>query len=297
MANLCDEFEIFHNRIKLSAYRQVALGLVRDAIRQRIRTFFRYILNARAPKFWSQGPFAVKTTVNPVTGMHHIEDGVYLQNLDKRNMAAWPSADEVHRWITDAVQGGATPYQGGNSTVVQLCSACQYRIDLHCYADLHGRYFRAIKGGVNWSGIHPLAITGWFRSYVNQRGNQLRRIVRYLTAWADYQSSYRGQMPDELFLMVLATYSFQRDCRDDKALAMTLKVICDYIRSIVYVLNPVDIREELSARLTEAQKTRFKEAVQEAADMANDAVIISDAHKALELWRKQLGGRFPFVQK
>lgn len=297
MANLSDEFEIFLERITPPACAQTALELARNAIRERIRTYFRQTLNARVPKFWSQGAFAVDTTVNPIEGEHHIEDGVYLQNLDKQNMANWPSGDVVHGWIADAVQGRAVPSQAGSPEIVRIRSAKQYCLDLHCYADLYGSYFRAIKGSAAWSGLRPLAATGWFRSYVHQRGDQLRRIVRYLIAWAEYQSKSRGLMPDRLILTVLATYNFQRDNRDDQSFARTLMSIANYVHSIVYILNPVNIREELSARLTEAQKASFQEAVEDAANMANAALIIDNAHRASKLWRRQLGNRFPQVQE
>ncbi len=166
-------------------------------------------------------------------------------------------------------------------------------MELFCYADLNGKYYQAIKGKTNWLGTHPLAATGWFKSYINQRGEQLRRIVRYFIAWAGFQSTCRGIMPDILMLTVLATYNFNDDYRDDVALARTFDAVSSYVRPIVYVLNPININEELSARLTESQKNRFQEAVDEAANIASAAIVVNDAHMASKLWRKLLGPRFP----
>ena len=104
-------------------------------------------------------------------------------------------------------------------------------------------------------------------------------------------------MPDGFTLTVLATYHFSQDSRDDLALARTFKAISNYVRSAVYVLNPVNINEELSARLTDRQKTRLQEALEEAANTANAAITINDAHIASKLWRKLFGDRFPLVHE
>lgn len=98
-------------------------------------------------------------------------------------------------------------------------------------------------------------------------------------------------------LTVLATYNFNHDYRDDLSLAKTLEAISDCVRSTVYVLNPVNINEELSARLTDMQKTRLQQGLEEAANTANAAVTINDAHIASKLWRKLFGGRFPLVHE
>lgn len=297
MANLCNEFEIYNDRIALAAYKQVALGIARDSIRQRIRRYFRKTLNVRVPKFLSQGAYAVNLAVSPIDGEYHIEEGVYLQHLDRRNIGNWPPANVVQQVLVDATQGRTVVDLNGNPVRVRVRPAQGVCMDLFCYADLNGKYYQAIKGETNWLGTHPLTATGWFSSYINQRGEQLRRIVRYFIAWAEFQSTCRGIMPDIVILTVLATYNFNDDYRDDVALARTFEAVSNYVRSIVYVLNPININEELSARLTESQKTRFQEAVDEAANIASAAIVINDAHIASRLWRKLLGPRFPLSQE
>jgi hypothetical protein len=63
------------------------------------------------------------------------------------------------------------------------------------------------------------------------------------------------------------------------------------------VYNPVDAGEELTARLTAAQKTRFVETISDAADAAAEAIDTDDLHEASKTWRKQFGDRFPAVEK
>lgn len=296
MANLCDAFEIFHNRIALTAGTQTELATARAAVRDRIRSHFRTILKTPAPKFWSQGALPINTCINPISGDCHIQDGVYLEHLNKQDSAAWPSADTVHQWLAQAVQDWLVLGQVDDPSCVRLLNKSRFCLDLHCYAELNGRWMKAVKGEANWSAHQPLGINKWFRSYVNVRGEQLCRIVRFLKAWADFQSQHRGKIVDELVLTVLATYNFSYDYRDDLAFARTIEAISNYVRTIVYVINPVDIAEELSARLTDALKERLQEAVKDAANLANAAIIIDDTRKSSLLWRKIFGDRFPMIQ-
>lgn len=297
MANLCEEFDIFHNRIALSDTTKTVLGFIQDEIRDRIRNFFRSSLDAQVPKFRSQGAISIDTSINPLSGEHHIEDGVYLQHLDKQDSSNWPSAETVRQRVAEAVKDLQPLAQVVGPSCVRVQKPGQYCVDLHCYADLNGSCMQAVGGDAGWTACNPLSIAGWFGSYINLHGEQLRRIVRYLMAWADYQSGQRGKMPDDLVLTVLATYNFNPDSRDDLALAKTLEAIASYVRATVFVLNPVNIAEELSARLTGAQKMRFREAVDNAASLANAAVLFEDAHRASKLWRKQFGSRFPLIQQ
>jgi hypothetical protein len=122
-------------------------------------------------------------------------------------------------------------------------------------------------------------------------------MVRYLKAWADFQSGRLGVMPNGLILTVLVSDHHCADQRDDIAFANTIKAIFNAVRFAFYVFNPVDAGEELTDRLTEAQKTRFQKAISDAVDAAAKAIDTDDRHEASKTWRKQFGGRFPTVEK
>ncbi len=104
-------------------------------------------------------------------------------------------------------------------------------------------------------------------------------------------------MPSGLILTVLVSDHYCADQRDDIAFANTIKAISNAVRFAFYVFNPVDAGEELTARLTEAQKTRFQKAISDAADAAAKAIDTDDRHEASKTWRKQFGDRFPTVEK
>ena len=297
MADLSSEFNTFHDRITLTSGKKDSLRKARNALRDKIRRYFRGTLKLNIPKFQGQGSYALGTTVNPLTGEFDIDDGVYLQHLDTSDNSQWPAPDTVHRWLVQATDGHTGEKPMDKRTCVRVRYAGQYHVDLPAYGELNGDYLLAGKGDKGWHRSDPLALTDWFKGCVKNHGEQLRKMVRYLKAWADFQSGRLGTMPSGLILTVLASNHYCADLRDDIAFANTLGAISNAAGSALYVYNPVDAGEELTARLTEAQKTRFQEAISDAADDAAEAINIDDRHVAAKTWRKQFGDRFPAVEK
>jgi hypothetical protein len=297
MADLHNEFTTFHDRIALTPGQIAVLLNVRNAIRERIRNYFRETLKLKAPKFRGQGPHATGTAVNPIGGEYDIDDGVYLQHLDNQDDGDWPAVATVHQWLMNATDGHSGEKPMDKRTCVRVRYADQYHVDLLSYGELNGRYHLAVNGEAKWPHSDPLALTHWFIAMVKLYGEQLRRLVRYLKAWADFQSERRGKMPGGLILTLLAANHFRSHEKDDIALANTFQAISNAASTIFFVLNPVDINEALTDLLTDAQKKRFQVAIKAAADNASQAIAQQDEQKASILWRKQLGDRFPLVDK
>lgn len=297
MADMQSEFKTFHDQIALTSGKKASLRTARNALRDKIRKHFRDVLKLNIPKFHGQGSYAMGTIVNPLNGEFDIDDGVYLQHLNTNDKSDWPTPETVHRWLVQATDGHTGQKPIDKRTCVRVRYAGQYHVDLPAYGELNGEYLLAEKGEKGWHRSDPLALTNWFNGRVKVHGEQLSRIVRYLKAWANFQSSRRGKMPNGLILTVLASDHFRADTRDDICFANTLRAIADAVRIIFYVYNPVDAAEELTSRLTDQQKQRFQEAILDAADAATEAINIDDRHEASNLWRKQFGDRFPAVEK
>lgn len=295
MADLQHAFNEFYAHIVLTHGNKVVMQMAREAIRERIRRYFRNTLHLKPPMFQGQGAYVMGTMVNPIGGEYNIDDGVYLQHLDYRNDGDWPSAETVHRWLKKALDG----HYGGKTeerrTFVRVRFRGLYHVDLTVYGQLNGQLRLAVRGTSNWPNSDPISLSLWFGSHIRQRGEQLRRIVCYIKAWADFQSRHWGDMPDELKLTILAVQHYQYNERDDIALACTLKTISNAACSPFYVPNPVDISEQLIARITHIQKIKFQEAIKQAAEDATQTLSLSDTHKALKTWRKIFGDRFPKV--
>ena len=170
-------------------------------------------------------------------------------------------------------------------------------MDLRTYGELNGVYLLAEKGDKGWHRSDPLALANWFSGQVKNRGEQLRKMVRYFKAWADFQSDRLGVMPSGLILTVLVSKHYRANRRDDIAFANTARAISHAVRMALYVHNPVDAGEVLTARLTAARKIRFQQAISNAAYASAEALDNDDRHEASKIWRKQFGDRFPIVEK
>jgi len=83
MADCHNLFQRYHDTIKLSVSKKEFLKKGKNALRNRIKNYFKNTLKVKSPKFWSQGSYALRTIVNPIDGEYDIDDGVYLQNIEE----------------------------------------------------------------------------------------------------------------------------------------------------------------------------------------------------------------------
>src|ERR1044072_3621863 len=120
MANLHNEFQTFHKNVALSQAQKESLRQSRDAIRGRIENYFKEKLKVEVPKFHAQGSFAMETTVNPLAGEFDLDDGIYLQHLDRYDKSNWPRPETVHSWIVEATDGYTNEKPIDKSTCVRV---------------------------------------------------------------------------------------------------------------------------------------------------------------------------------
>lgn len=98
----------------------------------------------------------------------------------------------------------------------------------------------------NWIKSDPRPVKEWFTQQVEEKGGQLRRVVRYLKAYRDW--NWKSSGPASILLMAAATPIFVRaDRRDDLALWEVCKQLPNRLR--LGVSNPVDSSESLTNRL------------------------------------------------
>jgi hypothetical protein len=297
MANLHDAFDQFHRRIALTTGNKVVLRMAREPLRERIRRYFRETLGQQIPRFSGQGSYANNTLVSPINGEYSLDDGVYLQHLDNRDNHKWPSGATVRQWLMEALKGRGREKVVEKNACVRVQYPGLYHVDLPVYGFLNGRCMLAPKGEDQWLHSDPLALTQWIKTNIALYGEQLLRVIRFLKAWADFQSSQLGKMPSGFMMTVLATRHFQDHARDDIAMTYTLQVISKAVTRFFYIPNPVDINEELTDGFTQIQKERFREAVKSAAVDARGAIRVEGRRSACKLWRRQFGSRFPLEQK
>jgi hypothetical protein len=147
----------------------------------------------------------------------------------------------------------------------------------------------------DWMESDPRPVKQWFLRKVDEHGEQLRRVVRYLKAHRDWRWASGG--PASILLMAAAVPLFEKhDRRDDLALLKVVKGLPPVLRKGVN--NPVDDSESLTDRLRKASKER--DLVEEAAlaferlgSLLEGALAASNAAQACEWMRQAFGPRFP----
>lgn len=142
----------------------------------------------------------------------------------------------------------------------------------------------------DWMESDPRLVKDWFLTEVAARGEQLRRVVRYLKGFRDWKWASGG--PTSILLMAAAAPLFERrDRRDDVALLDVVTALPAKLRGGVN--NPVDDSESLTKRLGREQVEEaagqfavFEKVLRSALDARNEAQACS--------WMiGEFGPRFP----
>lgn len=105
-----------------------------------------------------------------------------------------------------------------------------------------------------WVESDPRPIRDWVTEQVKTKGEQLRRIMRYMKAWRDHEN-WEYDDPKSILLMVAADMAFQAEKpkRDDLALLEVLQKLPSILQG--RVINPATLdkppeeQEDLAARL------------------------------------------------
>jgi hypothetical protein len=291
MSDCHDLFLEFFDIIRLGDSKKDDLTSASDAIRDKIRTYFKDILKKKVPEFKSQGSFAVSCVVNPLNGEFDIDDGVYLQNLDD-DKSKWPTPDSVHSWIREAVKGHTKEDPIDKRTCVRVVYSRNYHVDLPIYGTYNQEPYLAEKGDAGWHPSDPVAYTSWFSGKVNESGEQLRRILIYLKAWADYKSTSTNIL-SSFVLSILTANNYVSSEKDDVAFSGTVKNIYDCINKSNDVYNPVDSDENVGERLIKNQWKFSKDKFLNLLQSAGEALKAEKKEEATKIWRKEFGERFP----
>lgn len=290
MANCNDLFQKFYKEIDLPKSKEKSLITARDAIRDKIREYFKNAIKEKIPKFYCQGSYAMSTIINPLDGEYDIDDGVYLQNLSL-DMSKWSTVETVHNWIYKAVEGHTKEDPIDKKTCVRVIYSGEYHVDLPIYGIYNNSPYLA-ENGEGWHISDPKSITDWFLKEVKNKDEQLRKIVRYFKAWSDNKKG-TAKFPSNLILTVLIVGNYENKERDDASFGRTVRNIYLNIVDSFVVYNPVDQNEILTERLTETQKKTFKDLLVTLLDSANKALEERNKKQACKIWKKEFGNRFP----
>lgn len=287
MADCHKLFLEFNSIIELKPNCKVFLRISRDAVRDRIRNYFRKKANGFFPKFHGQGSFMMNVIILPGDGEFDIDDGIYFL-VDKEPIY---SVDTFHRWICEAVDGHTKQEPIDKQTCVRIVYAGQYHLDLPIYYIIEGQYPRLAHKSKGWIESDPREFIKWFQNKTDDKG-QLRRVVRYLKAWSDYKA---GSLPSGLILSILATRNIHFNARDDIALYNTLIGIENSLALSFTCYRPTTpIYEDLLQNYSQTDKNYFKNQITSLIRSAEKALDHTTSLKdACKEWQKHFGDRFP----
>lgn len=142
----------------------------------------------------------------------------------------------------------------------------------------------------NWMRSDPRPVKEWFLGEVEAKGEQFRRVIRYLKAYRDWRWLSGG--PASILLMAAAAPLFEkRDRRDDLALLDVVTKLPGKLRAGVN--NPVDESESLTERLGKAGVEEAAKAFEEFEKMLRGATNASSPSQACIWMQGEFGPRFP----
>jgi len=281
------------------------------------------------PRFFTQGSWAYQTLNAPAQQPQQadIDDGCYLPlsfvaQTRRPSIAAGVFFAAAEEALAPLVEANQWHLVTDKPTCIRIVIADDAHIDVPLYAIPDGEFDTLVKASLehgymaldeavrredswtalprdkvllahrdeDWMPSDPRPVKEWFLSEVAAKGEQLRRVVRYLKAFRDWRWPTGG--PSSILLMAAAAPHFEKhDRRDDLALLHVVQALPAQLRA--GVSNPIDDGESLTKRLgvdgvEEAAKSfeAFERVLRGATDAGNSA-------QACTWMRNEFGPRFP----
>lgn len=291
--NIQKAFNQFNDKITLKGSKRENLIRGRDGLRNRIKAKFTEKERLQ-PKFYMQGSFAMKTTVNPIEDKEYdVDDGVYIQGYSDKEMSEWPSVQTVHTWIKNAVQNYTSNEPIDKNTCVRVVFVENYHIDLPIYISKNEDIYLAHKEN-GWSISDPKEFTDWFIEKIKNYGEQIRSNVKYLKAWKDYKNiPLKG-----LEITILVANNFYGSTENDlNSLLGTVANINNTLKYNFSCEKPVKPYEDLFEKKSETQREQILKSLERMEEQLNKATNEEDVDKINEILSGIFGDRFPKVEK
>lgn len=256
---------------------------------------------------WLQGSYKYATLIKPVrpNEEYDVDVGVYF-HWD-RDEDIEPTPRQLRDWVQTELLAYARTCTDLRTVEVppkERCSRAsyvrQFHIDTPVYhLDPQRDRRRLACFSDTWELSDPKAIYKWFKEAATGADrDQLRRLVRYLKAWAAVSfEDAPGSRPSSILLTVVATEAYQGmwarrmlGLADDDALIAVIKAVHDRLFDDKNVGNPVDGDEGLNRMSTDEWNgflprldglRGIAERAAEAEDEASAALIWSEAFSFL----------------
>ena len=288
---LHEAFIKFDDTIKISQNKRDSILRSRDAVRDKIRTYFKDELHENQPEFMRQGSFAINTALNPLPDKEvDIDDGLYLNNVDENDESTWPTPKEIHSIVMNALEGHTQDGCEDKTSCVRVIYRKNYHVDIPIYIMKGEHALLANKKANKWEASDSKDFSDWYFS--TRKNAQTSRIVRYLKAWRDFQDFKFASI--ELTILV-ANHHIQND-DDEIALKNTLDAIISNLSWLKRIDKPVSPFEDLWEELSEQEKNSRIKKLKDLRDDIENAINAPSTHRASLILREQFGERFPITE-
>lgn len=295
------EFKDFNGAVRLDQAKRDKLKTHRKSLRKRIRDHFAE-KGWQKPSFASQGSFPLQTNVNPIRVKddggnwieeYDLDDGVYfICPVEDREYAK-----TYHDRILEAVKGHTKEAQP-KASCVRVIYSDGHHVDLPIYwIPKDGETPQIARSNQGYTDSDPKQFKEWVEARISASKNtgQLRRVIRYLKAWKNFQEveDTNLMLPPGVTLTILACDNLVEAEDDDESFRETLRAIWQKLNDDFACHRPTTPTDE--NLLEPFSKQRVLKAFEKAvghADEADDTETKSDACKA---WRKVFGERFPMI--
>jgi len=290
MADCNKEFTKFLGNIQLVKTKIEHLRTSRDALRERIKTYYKE-KGENIPEFLGQGSFKAHTCINQSDEDYDIDDGVYLQHLPEKK-DDWPKTETVHDEIVEAVKDHTDLPPKDKTTCVRVQFKKEYHVDLAIYGEFEDKVYLSRKGDEQWEENSPRLFTEWVLEKIKSKGEQLRNVIKYIKKWA-YYNGWIDTISGFFITILVGNHFSSAVERDDLALSNTLENITDHLKNNRQILRPVKPMKNMTESLSEAEMDKMISRFEKFRDNAQKAVNETEKKEAQETWRSLFGDDFP----
>lgn len=292
MANCDSKLKEFHSKISMSKSKKMQLTGNRNAIRNKIKDYFKNELQVKIPKFWHQGSFALRTQITPIDDEYDIDDGVYLQHFTNHSLSSLPAPQQISSHIKKALLKHTGEEPQIKKNCVRVTYAGNYHVDLPVYVEIDGTYYHGKNGKGTWEASDAKELGDWFNNKISRHGEQLRRNVKYLKGWSDYKGL---NYLEGIMITVLVGRCHQSNANDDNSLINTVYKMINYLKDKKSLYKPVVPKSENLLENTNKLNTL----IDDLTNLYNKGVKAldeADLTKSANIWIGLLGDRFPSIK-
>lgn len=255
---------------------------------------------------WLQGSYKFGTQIRPVRAFEEfdIDLGFYFE---------WDGApddgDHGPKTLKSFVQDKLKKYAKDNDAVVSVanpkprCARIRYKNKFHIDVPVYHLSDTEVRNlateNDEWEDSDPKAIYIWFKdSFTDAERGKVRRIIRYLKAWAALKFTDLKERPSSILVTILAaeaaiSIGASKLGDDDNALADIVAVINARLKRSHEVKNPKNNEEDIGGRYDEDQWKGIEDAFEKLQDVCERASNKDTELEAADIWQEAFEHMFP----